>query len=261
MVVNLWKYRKFIFINSVNDLRHRYAGSAMGVFWNVLNPLAQIFVFTLVFSQLMKIRLPDMSSTTGFAIYLCSGMLPWISFSECVSRGTHSFIENANYLKKLPIPEQIFVAQTAMSGTLSILISISLLFFINLIMGVHIGWTWLLVPIILVLFQCFGFGLGLILGSLNVFFRDIGQMVGIILQLWMWLTPIVYTKEIIPERFAYFMNFNPSFPFVDALHMTILYNELPASWEWTAMLLYAMAAPILGYLVLRKLRPEIRDVL
>lgn len=261
MVINLWRYKKFIYINAINDLRHRYAGSMMGVFWNVLNPLMQIFVFTLVFSQIMKIRLPEISSTTGFAIYLCSGMLPWLSFSECVTRGADSFIENAAYLKKLPIPEQIFVAKTAMSSTLSLAISMLLLFIVILFLGAKIDWNWLLVLIILILFQCLGFGLGLILSSLNVFFRDIGQMLGIILQIGMWLVPIVYTTDILPERFAYIINFNPAFPFIDAIHMIIVYGTLPVSWEWAAMLFYAMTAPIIGYLILRKLRPEIRDVL
>ncbi len=261
MIINLWRYKKFIYINAINDLKHRYAGSMMGVFWNVLNPLMQIFVFTLVFSQIMKIRLPEISSTTGFAIYLCSGMLPWIAFSECVTRGADSFIENANYLKKLPIPEQIFVAKTAMSGTLSLVISMLLLFIVIIFLGAKIGWSWLLVLLILILFQCLGFGLGLMLSSLNVFFRDIGQMLRIILMLWMWLTPIIYTRDIIPEKLAHIMNFNPAFPFIDALHMIIVYGDLPMPWEWAAMLFYALSVPIFGYLVLRKLRPEIRDVL
>ncbi len=106
-----WIYRLFIWRSAISDLRYRYAGSAMGIFWNVLIPLLQILILTVVFSQIMAVRLPGAGSTEVFAIYLCSGLLPWLGFSECVSRGTQSFLENATYLKKLPIPEQIFVAQ------------------------------------------------------------------------------------------------------------------------------------------------------
>lgn len=261
MVVNLWRYKRFIFNNAVNDLRHRYAGSGMGVFWNVLNPLAQILVYTIVFSQIMVIRLPGGASTADFAIYICTGLLPWIAFSECISRGANSFIENANYLKKLPIPEQIFVAKGAVSATLSLFISMLLLFVINLFIGSGARWTWMAVPFVLLLFQCFGFGIGLLLSSLNVFFRDIGQMVGIFIQMWMWLTPIVYLIDIIPASYVNLMKLNPAYPFIDALHLTIIYGNWPNLSQWGAMAGWSLSSSIVGYLVLRKLRPEIRDVL
>jgi len=124
-----WIYRLFIWRSAISDLRYRYAGSAMGIFWNVLIPLLQILILTIVFSQIMEVRLPGAGSAKAFAIYLCSGLLPWLGFSECVSRGTQSFLENATYLKKLPIPEQIFVAQSTLGGTLSVGISMVLLFF------------------------------------------------------------------------------------------------------------------------------------
>ena len=133
-VLVFWNYRLFIWRSAMSDLRHRYAGSTMGVFWNVLIPLAQILIYTLVFSQIMKIRLPGAGSTVVFAIYLCSGLLPWLGFSECVSRGTQSFLENAHYLKKLPIPEQVFAAQNAVGGTLNIGISMSLLFVLTVVL-------------------------------------------------------------------------------------------------------------------------------
>lgn len=261
MVVNLWRYKRFIFNNAVNDLRHRYAGSAMGIFWNVLNPLAQILVYTIVFSHIMAVRLPGGASTADFAIYICTGLLPWIAFSECISRGANSFIENANYLKKLPIPEQIFVAKGAVSATLSLFISMSLLLVVNLLIGSGAKWSWTVVLFILLLFQCFGFGIGLLLSSLNVFFRDIGQMVGIFIQMWMWLTPIVYLIDIIPARYVNLMKLNPAYPFIDALHLTIIYGNWPNLSQWGAMAGWSLSSSIVGYLVLRKLRPEIRDVL
>ena len=103
MIVNLWRYRGFIARNALSDMRHRYAGSAAGVAWNVINPLAQIVIYSVVFSQIMAVRMPDGRTGTAFALYLCAGLLPWAAFSECILRGTNAFIENAPYLKKLPI--------------------------------------------------------------------------------------------------------------------------------------------------------------
>ena len=256
-----WAYRLFIWRSAISDLRYRYAGSAIGVFWNVLIPLLQILILTAVFSQIMAARLPGAAGTTAFAIYLCSGLLPWLGFSECVTRGTQSFLENATYLKKLPIPEQIFVAQNAVSATLSLVVSMSLLFLLTIVLQGEITWAWLIVPMVIFLFQSLGFGLGLMLGALNVFFRDIGQGLGIVLQMWMWSTPIVYVKEILPDAFQKLLVFNPAFPFIDSLQGIVVGGLWPARWHWVLMTFWALTAPLAGYMILRKLKPEIRDVI
>jgi lipopolysaccharide transport system permease protein len=261
MIVNLWRYRGFIVRNALSDVRYRYAGSAAGVAWNVINPLAQIVIYSLVFSQIMVVRMPGGASGTAFALYLCAGLLPWAAFSECILRGTNAFIENAPYLKKLPIPEQVFVAQTAVSATLFLGISMALLGIVILISGSAPSIAWLGVPLVLLLFQAFGFGLGLIFSTLNVFLRDIGQVLTIALQLWMWLTPIVYVEEILPARVQEIIRHNPAYPFIDGLHRMIVAGQWPSAWQWPVMLFWAGAAPVLGYVILRRLRPEIRDVL
>ena len=256
-----WQYRVFIWRSAISDLRDRYAGSAIGVFWNVLMPLLQILILTIVFSQIMEVRLPRAGAASAFAIYLCSGLLPWLGFSECVSRGTQSLLENATYLKKLPIPEQIFVAQNALGSTLSVGISILLLLLLTIALQGEITWAWLVVPAVILLFQSLAFGLGLMLGALNVFFRDIGQGLGIVLQMWMWLTPIVYVKEILPAVFQELLVFNPAFPFIDSLQGIVVRGLWPAPWHWGLMTFWALTAPLAGYMVLRKLKPEIRDVI
>ena len=256
----LWKYRKFILQNAVNDLRHRYAGSTMGVLWNVLNPLSQILVYTLIFSSLMKAHLVHRPSTAGFAVYLCSGLLPWTAFAESVARGTGAFVSNANFLKKLPVPEQVFVAQSALASTMNLLVSMVLLFGLNLATGSDASLSWLLIPIILLLFQGFAFGLGVLLGSLNVFFRDIGQVVPILLQLWMWLNPIVYLKTTLPASLQAVLAWNPTFAFIDSIHDAMLNHAVPEAWKWGTMFGWALGMTLVGYAVMRRLRPEIRDV-
>lgn len=259
MIVNLWRYRGFIARNALSDVRNRYAGSAMGVAWNVLNPLAQILIYSLVFSHLMAARVPG--GGAGFALYLCAGLLPWAAFADCVLRGANAFIDNAPYLKKLPIPEQVFVAQSAAAATLFLGISMTLLGLVTVIMGGRLSPAWLGVPVVLILLQSFGFGLGLIFSTLNVFLRDIGQALVIVLQLWMWLTPIVYVEEILPPGLQAAARYNPAYPFIDALHRMIVGGAWPAAWQWPVMLAWAAAAPLAGYLVMRRLRPEIRDAL
>ncbi len=261
MIVNLWRYRMYILKNALSDVRHRYAGSAMGIAWNVITPLAQIVIYSFVFSQIMVMRVTGFGSRASFTLYLCAGLLPWAAFTDCVLRGANAFIENAHYLKKLPIPEQIFVAKNAMAATLFLGISMTALGLVTVVVGGSLSLAWLGVPLALLLFQGFGFGLGLFFGTLNVFIRDIGHALLIALQLWMWMTPIVYLETILPTAAQRLMAYNPTYPFIDALHRMIVGGEWPGAAQWTTMVFWAGLAPVVGYLVLRRLRPELRDAL
>jgi ABC-type polysaccharide/polyol phosphate export permease len=178
-----------------------------------------------------------------------------------VLRGANAFIENAHYLKKLPIPEQIFVAKNAMAATLFLAISMTALGLVTVLVGGPLSLAWLGVPLALLLFQGFGFGLGLFFGTLNVFIRDIGHALLIALQLWMWVTPIVYVETILPVGIQRMVVYNPTYPFIDALHRMIVGGQWPGALQWTAMVFWAAVTPIGGYLVLRRLRPELRDAL
>lgn len=261
MILNLYRYRWYIVRNALNDLRFRYAGTGLGIFWNILSPLAQIIIYTTIFSSLMTLKLPGMASGSSFALYLCSGFLPWIAFSECVTRGCNSFVDNANYLKKMPIPEQIFVAQSAMAATFGMLISLLLLIGVSLLLGHPLQWSWLLIPLVAVLFQGLGFGIGLLLSSLNVFFRDIGNILNIVMLLWFWSLPIVYVEDILPAALREILPYIPAYSYIVAFREVFLYGRNPTVWVWLNMLGLAVGASLLGYVVLRKLRPEIRDAI
>src|SRR5262249_44922997 len=156
---------------------------------------------------------------------------------------------------------QVFVAQNAASATLFLGISMTLLVVVATAVGSPPSQTWLGVPAVLLLFQGFGFGLGLIFSTLTVFLRDVGQVLSIPLQLWMWLTPIVYVEEIIPAGLRGLIRHDPAYPFIDALHSMIVSGQWPSAGHWPLMLIWAGVTPLLGYLILRRLRPEIRDVL
>jgi ABC-type polysaccharide/polyol phosphate export permease len=116
-------------------------------------------------------------------------------------------------------------------------------------------------PFKLTRFREFGFGLALGLSTLNVFFRDIGQVLGVLLQIWMWSLPIVYVEEMLPEGYRAGLPFNPAYPFVRTLRALYLEAAPPPAWMWGAMLGWGLVVGALGWLLLRRLRPEIRDVL
>jgi ABC-type polysaccharide/polyol phosphate export permease len=261
MVQGLIQYRGFIWQRAVADLRHRYAGTGLGIVWNVLHPLAMIGLYALLFSTLMHQRLADVNERFGYVLYLCCGFLPWLAFSECISRGTVAFLENSAYLRKLPMPEQVFVAQTAAAATMGLGISFSLLLIISLAVGHHPTVYWLLLPLPLILLQAAGFAIGLLLGTLNVFFRDVGQLVQIGLQLLFWTVPIVWTWQIVPAPARQALRWHPLVPMFDSVRDLFLYNRMPPGSDWAIMIGWVIALLLLAYAAFHSLKTEIRDLL
>lgn len=268
MVVNLWKYRTLVVRNALGDLRHRYSGSVAGYLWNVFLPLAQIIVFALVFGALMAQRLPDSpmrDNRFGFVVFLCSGLLPWNAFAETLMRGVASLVAHAGYLKKLALPEQIFVAQDACTGFFTALVSLSIFLVFALAVGHRPSLAWLQALPLLVLFLGFAFGLGLLLSCVNVFYRDVQPLMNVVILLWFWLTPVVYTPDLFAKAgFAWvgqLLPFNPAYHFVLAFHDALYFNRLIPAQAWLLCAAIALAANAAGYAALRALRPEIRDAL
>lgn len=267
MVIGLYRYRNFIWANAVAELRHRYAGTNLGAVWNVLHPLALIAVYAIVFTQVfseggrLPVAVPGVSPNLTFLLYLTSALLPWLAFSECVQRGCNAFSDNATYLKKLPIPEQVFVAQTAASASLGLLISFTLLVAVSLAIGLRPGIHWLLLPLPLISLQILGFGLGLLCGTLNVFFRDIGQLLAVVLQLALWTVPVVYPKEILPAWAQAAMAWHPLYPPLEGIRDLFLFRQNPSPTIWIAMLAWPAAVCAVAWQAFAALRGEIRDLL
>jgi ABC-type polysaccharide/polyol phosphate export permease len=260
-MADIWRYRVWIWESALSDLRNRYAGSSLGVFWNVVNPLIMLGIYVVIFTSLLSSRsVVSGNSSVIFPLYLTCGFLPWITFSDGLMRCTQTFLTNAVYLKKVAIPEVVFVAQTGLSALLSMVIAVCLLLALAIVLGQAPSWTWLLLPGIVVLWQGFGFGLSLVLSTITVFFRDVGQLLGVLLQIWMWSVPIVYFEDVLPSAYRAILAFNPAYPFVVGLRAAILNAEVPL-WLAGAMLGWVAVALVAGYVVLSSLRSELRDVL
>ncbi len=226
---SLWSYRGFIAGTIKRDFQAKYQNSLFGVVWAVLSPLALIVVYTVVFSQVMKAKLPGVESTVAYSIYLCAGILTWGLFSEIVQRMQVCFLENANLLKKLIFPRMCLPVIVLGNALVNFVIIFGMFIVFLLFTGAFPGILFFaLIPPLLILLL-FAIGLGVTLGVLNVFFRDVGQFFGIFLQFWFWLTPIVYPISILPEKAQAFINFNPLVPVIGAFQ-SILVSRQPPVW-------------------------------
>ena len=238
MVRALWAYRAFIIGSVQREFQSKYRNSLLGAAWTVLNPLAMIVVYTVIFAQVMRAKLPGIDSTFAYSIYLCAGVLTWGLFAEIIGRAQNMFLDHANLLKKLSFPRLCLPVTIVANASLNFAIVFALFTVFLVITGNFPGWAYLGLLPVLAIQIAFAIGLGISLGVLNVFFRDVGQFFGIFLQFWFWLTPIVYSATILPESIRPMMAYNPMAT-LTAAYQTILVTGQWPNWQtlWPVALL------------------------
>jgi lipopolysaccharide transport system permease protein len=257
----LWVYRGFIVGSVKREFQSKYRNSLLGAAWTIINPLAMIFVYTVIFSQIMKAKLPGVDSTFAYSIYLCAGVLTWGLFAEIVGRAQNTFLENANLLKKLSFPRLCLPVVVVANAGLNFFIIFGLFTIFLLLTGNFPGLPYLAVFPALAVLVSFAIGLGITLGVLNVFFRDIGQFFGIFLQFWFWLTPIVYPPSILPERLQPYINHNPMARLMTAFQVIMVNGQWPNWYSlWPAALL-AILLCLIGFGLFRRHVGEMVDEL
>ncbi len=257
----VWQYRGFILGSVKREFQSKYRNSLLGAAWTVINPLAMILVYTVIFSQVMRAKLPGVDSTFAYSIYLCAGILTWGLFAEIVGRAQNTFLENANLLKKLSFPRLSLPVIVVTNALLNFAIIFGLFTGFLVVTGNFPGIVYVALLPVLIILTAFAIGLGITLGVLNVFFRDVGQFFGIFLQFWFWLTPIVYPASILSEGIAGVIDYNPMTSIVTACQ-GILVNQQWPEWKtlWPVTLL-AMLLWILGFRLFRRRAGEMVDEL
>lgn len=261
MITAIWAYRGFVKGTVQREFQSKYRNSLLGAAWTVINPLAMIVVYTVIFAQVMRAKLPGIDSTFAYSIYLCAGVLTWGLFTEMVGRGQSMFLDNANLLKKISFPRITLPIIVLANAGLNFAIAMCLFLVFLVISGNFPGWVVVAALPILALQIALAMGLGMVLGVLNVFFRDVGQFFGIFLQFWFWLTPIVYPATILPERIKLLMVLNPMAPVI-AGYQTIFVNQQWPHWAslWPTALLAALLC-LLGLHLFKKNAGEMVDEL
>ena len=228
MLKALWAYRSFVWSSVLREFHGKYRESLLGAFWSVANPLTMIVIYTVVFGQLMRPQLAGHEQTPfAFSIYLCAGVITWGLFAEMLGRLNGVFLENGNLIKKSNFPRICLPAIVSVSA----LVNFGIVFFLYLaflaLIGHWPGWALLAMVPLLVLQVLFTLGLGIFLGTLNVFFRDVGQLTGIVLQFWFWLTPIVYVFDALPAAARNLFQYNPMQPLMAAYQTLFLDQQVP----------------------------------
>lgn len=257
----VWFYRGFVLGSVKREFQSKYLNSLLGAAWVILNPLTQILVYTVIFSQIMRARLPGVESGFGYSIYLCAGILVWGLFSEVVTRSQNMFLDNANLLKKLNFPRLCLPVTLVVNALINFGILFALFTLFLIITGNFPGMVYLALIPLLLLLLVFAIGLGMVLGVLNVFFRDVGQFFGIFLTFWFWLTPIVYPITILPTEIQSWLDLNPMAGLVRGFQMVLVLRQWP---EWSSLMLMAVLGCLfclLGFRLFRRRSGEMVDEL
>lgn len=261
MFISIYQYRHFILSSIKNDLLMRFKRSKLGAAWVVLNPLSQVLIFALILSNIMRARIEGIDSSFSFAIYLMSGTLGWNLFSEIINKSTNLFIDNASLMKKINFPKvtmPVIMIGSCILNNLLLLICIILIF---LSLGHGFSFSILMLIPIMLGVVIFAFGIGLILAVLNVFIRDIAQIIPIFLQIAFWFTPIVYPVNIIPEKYLPLLSLNPMFGIIESYHAILLYGKIPNMFSYVHMYVAGGIALFIGFYMFKKASAEMVDVL
>jgi lipopolysaccharide transport system permease protein len=226
----IWSYRGFIVGSVRREIQARYRSSLLGAFWIIASPIANILIYTVIFSEIMHTRLPGVDLKFAYSIYLCSGILTWNFFTEVVSRCQTVFLEHANLLKKLSFPRICLPVVVVASASFNFAVTFGIFLFFLLLSGTWPGFSLIGFVAVLALQLALATGLGIVLGVLNVFFRDVGHLFGIVLQFWFWATPIVYPLGILSDRIRPWVERNPLTPLMSAYQQVFLQGQWPV-WQ------------------------------
>ena len=261
LLLPLWAYRYFILSSIKTEFRSRFARSKLGGLWMVLHPLAMVLIYALILSQIMTAKLPEVTTQYAYPIYILSGIVGWMLFSEVLGRCLTVFIDNGNLLKKMSFPKlalPLIVIGSGLINSLMLFITMFVVFgFLGHLPYHELQWIPLLVLITLGL----AVGIGVFFGVLNVFMRDVGQVMNIALQFWFWLTPIVYMASIVPEKYHWLLMLNPMTGVTMGFHHVLLYDKVPDASLLIYPSLFAMVSLFLAMVMFKKASEEMADVL
>lgn len=263
MIRNLWKHHDLILQFSQRDVEIRYKGSFLGIFWALINPLVLLLIYTFVFRVVLKVRWhgAKTESLAEFALVLLCGLSAFNVFNECVIRAPGLIVSVPNYVKKVVFPLEILPVSVFISALFHGTVSLMVVVAANLLFVKTIHWTLVLLPVVLLPMTCLSLGLGWFLSGLGVFVRDMNYAITLAVQVLMFMSPIFYSVETVPEPFKTIIQLNPLTSIVTNFRMIVLWGEVPNWGELWIWLMGTSLLMLLGYSWFMKAKKAFADVI
>lgn len=256
-------HRQLIYQMTKREITSRYRGSALGMLWSFINPLLMLIVYTFVFSVVFKAKWAGTveESKSQFAIILFAGMIIHAFYCEVLNLSTSNIVGNSNYVKKVVFPLEILTLVTTLAALFNMFVSISVLLLISLILGDQLHWTILLTPLILLPIFILALGSGWLISALGVYIRDIGQFMGVLTSLLLFLSPVFFSINSLPLEFQKIINLNPLTFIIESFRDVFIFGKIPS---FSGLLIYTIVSiifSVFSYIIFNKLRKGFADVL
>lgn len=249
LLKELWEYREMIVSLTKRDLKSRYKGSVLGFLWMFLNPLLQLCVYTIVFSTIMRMDIEK------FYLFMFVALIPWLFFSSCLSAGPGVIFSQQDMVKKIYFPREVLPISFTLSQFVNMLLSFIVVFAAVIISRVTINPIALLyLPIIMLIEFVLGLGVTYIVSALTVYFRDLQYVMGIISMAWMYLTPVIYPVDMVPEQFVDLFYLNPMTAIVIAYRDILYYGRVPEIRTLTNAVIMGVVVLVVGQFTFSKLQ-------
>jgi ABC-type polysaccharide/polyol phosphate export permease len=269
---DLLKQRDLLLNLTLRELRGKYKRSVLGWAWSLLNPLASMIIYTIVFAVILRIQVNpgDPSGLHVFALFLLCGLLPWNFIANAMSGGVEALVSNANLIRKVYFPREILVAATVGSFFITLLIEMSVLC-TALLIARNMIFPWLFLAVLMLIpLAAFAMGLGLGLAVANVYFRDMRHLVGIALQVWFYLTPIVYPITLVPAKShllgmelptRFLIDLNPMTRFTEAFRSLLYDLRLPPLGSIVYLFVWSFGTLAVGWWIFKRYEGRLAEEL
>ena len=252
----IWDYRTMISSLVKRDLRGRYKGSVLGFLWTFLNPLLQLIVYTFVFSVIMRAGIED------YYLFLFVALVPWTFFSTAVGGGAGCITSQQNLVNKIYFPREVLPISYVLSQLINMLLSFIVVAAVLIISGKGINLAvWWYLPIIILQETLLAFGLTLLVSGITVYFRDMQFLLNIVLMAWQFLSPVMYSLDMVPEQFRGIFNLNPMTPIIVAYRDVLYYKQAPALRTFVLGTIMGIVMLFIGWLSFGKLKKHFAEVL
>lgn len=207
-IKELYKYREMLKNLVKKDLKTRYKGSILGFLWTFVNPLLQLVVYTVIFSTIMRMNIDK------YPMFLFVGLLPWIFFSTSIQVGAGSIVGNKDLIKKVYFPREVIPISVATSGLMNLIFGFIILFPALILFKIELNFTLIYLPFIIIVEYIFTLAFSILFSAVNVYFRDLEHILGIIIMAWFYFTPIIFPIEMIPQKYLKLLFLNPMTPII-----------------------------------------------
>lgn len=246
----LYEYRQMIASLVRRDLRGRYKGSFLGFLWTFVNPLLQLLVYSLVFTNIMRVEDVEI-----YYLYLFIALIPWLFFSNSIAGGASCIIAQKDMVSKIYFPREVIPISYVTSGFVNMLLCFIVVIAAVLISGIEVNvLTWLFLPVIFIIQYILVLGITMLVSAVTVYLRDLEHILGIIMMAWMYLTPIIYTPNMVPDSFRTYFDLNPMTHIVTAYRDILYYGRMPEFSTLISSVVFGIVFLVIGFVSFGKLK-------